>query len=156
MAATTTLNLPLYRVLRELGADEAGAREAAEAAAGPDLSHLATADALREVRAEVREVRAELKAEIAAGAKAFEERIGRAEDRLGRAVAEAAARQTAWFGALVGIGLGAATFLWPPTRFAQTPPAVVPPPAASAPAPSAPSPAPSAPPTAPAPGTPAP
>ena len=59
---TTSINLPLYRVLRTLNVPEPDA-EAAATAAPPDLSQLATKE---ELRAEIAGVRADLKVEISA------------------------------------------------------------------------------------------
>ena len=76
---TTSINLPLYRVLKSLDVPEAEAQAAAEAAP-PDLSQLATKE---ELRAEIAGVRAE---------------IAGLETRLTRAIQQ----QTTWlFGALV-------------------------------------------------------
>lgn len=95
---TTTINLPLYRVLRALQVSEPDA-EAAAAAAPPDLSHLATKD---ELRAEIAGVRADLKAEIAS---------------VRTDIAQTAQRQTTWLVTIVIAAAGvviAAQRLIPP------------------------------------------
>lgn len=90
--AATTINLPLYQVLTDLKVPEDRAQMAAEASI-PDLSNLATRDDLKGV-----------------------------EDRLSRDIAERAHNQTKWIVGTVVALLGVSAILWPPTRFAATPP----------------------------------
>ncbi|WP_338929222.1 hypothetical protein WDZ11_22295 (plasmid) [Roseomonas mucosa] len=113
--ASTTLNLPLYRVLTDLKVPEDRAREAAEAAV-PDLSDLIRKNDLATA-------------------------LDGLENRIGRMVAERADAQTKWFTIVgfsgiglvlsaIGLSFVVSNFLLSPHRLPPQPPPAVTAPAA--------------------------